>query len=683
MASQFLIAAPLVKLFTDPKQFKSIFFGSIYIGGADKDPLDPSHQQQVYVADESNVRTPVSQPIPIGAGGYAEYNGHPAKFVCDDPYSIVVLDKSGAEKWRTPDIRSIDLSNADHNVLIGRDEIGAHDTIYRRESATLSELANGDYAAGSKLRFDELGGARFNVVSGGSPNGYDIRDAGNGNTAVLVVDGVFTSDGYEKIINPIHWGAEKSAVDSPIDCSDVFNHIADVYRVGGATFQLGGGKYYFASPVDLTTNNNDLGQAGFNLQGLSKGQTELFTNQSIDLFLHNDRFIVNSLTIAQRGTIGAGVAMRSNGQCRFCSFTDVEVWWFKYGNLQRFSLWNTYRDVYYVGNACGIKLARSDNMEDVTNPSPPGVWNAANGWFHNQNTFENITFNGGSAASKPNEGVGEVAFWGAIQGCNFSNITMQNYNRDGLQQNQIQEDGHSAMPLYVAGGGPGSSRTFNNQFEDLYFEANKNCITFEDCRQILIDGLFTQGQAGGEAFLTAINSVVSIRGYTAQTAGFTTRFDLSDSSKVYTDGAAVLSGASDTIDATSDYFETTVAYASPKLLAVSSITPETSGTINTDSTADQLSYCIIGNRVVGGGRIDIGSVSLPIGAYFEINGLPKPVANLNERAGNQACSATILGSQQTVCPAILLESSTSIRVYYDCSTLSIGDNIFVHFDYFW
>ena len=127
MARQYLIAAPLTKLFTDPKQFKSIFFGSIYIGNVDEDPLNPTHQQQIYVVDESNVKTPVEQPIPIGSGGYAEYNGYPAKFVCDNPYSIVVLDKVGAEKWRVPDVRDVDVQQSRHNDFLGREDPGSHD----------------------------------------------------------------------------------------------------------------------------------------------------------------------------------------------------------------------------------------------------------------------------------------------------------------------------------------------------------------------------------------------------------------------------------------------------------------------------------------------------------------------------------------------------------------------------
>lgn len=73
----------------------------------------------------------------------------------------------------------------DHSTDLNRNAVGAHDQIYRRQDATLAQLAAGEYAVGSKLRFAELAGAEFDVVAGGTPNGYDIRDAGGGNTAVL------------------------------------------------------------------------------------------------------------------------------------------------------------------------------------------------------------------------------------------------------------------------------------------------------------------------------------------------------------------------------------------------------------------------------------------------------------------------------------------------------------------
>ncbi len=192
----------------------------------------------------------------------------------------------------------------------------------------------------------------------------------------------------------------------------------------------------FASNVNIpSVDSGGLGQNGVSFIGSGRKATELFTDQDIDLFTHLDRLVVRDLSVVQRSASAnkwKGVAFRSNGQCRFCIFENVEIWWFKFGNLQRFSLWNSYRDIYYIANVCGIKLARSDDMENQTNPSPAGVWNASDGWFHNQNTFDNILFNGGKESSG---GMGEIGFWGAVQGNAFNNITAQNYERTGSHVN--------------------------------------------------------------------------------------------------------------------------------------------------------------------------------------------------------------------------------------------------------
>ena len=250
MASQFLIAAPLVKLFTDPKQFKSIFFGSIYIGDADKDPLDPSHRQQVYIVDESNVRTPVSQPIPIGAGGYAEYNGHPAKFVCDNQYSIVVLDKVGAEKWRVPNIGSIDISQALHNDTKERDAPSAHPQY--RESATVAKVESGVFSVGDRLAISDRKDASFNVVDIGSNvvNGFDVLDAGTGKVALLQL----------LFINHVeHFGCKSDwdfTSETGSDNSDAASRAFEVCADAGAILVSAGGGGYACTTHGIVMKSN-------------------------------------------------------------------------------------------------------------------------------------------------------------------------------------------------------------------------------------------------------------------------------------------------------------------------------------------------------------------------------------------------------------------------------------------
>lgn len=54
-----------------------------------------------------------------------------------------------------------------------------------RTKTTTTEIATGVFKDGDRLEVVELGDDPFDVVTGGTPNGYDILDAGPGKTAVL------------------------------------------------------------------------------------------------------------------------------------------------------------------------------------------------------------------------------------------------------------------------------------------------------------------------------------------------------------------------------------------------------------------------------------------------------------------------------------------------------------------
>ena len=65
-----------------------------------------------------------------------------------------------------------------------------------RTPATVAEIAAGKHKAGSRLEVTDRSAAAFDVVAGGTPNGYDVLDAGNGNTATLVVDSGYIDLGW-------------------------------------------------------------------------------------------------------------------------------------------------------------------------------------------------------------------------------------------------------------------------------------------------------------------------------------------------------------------------------------------------------------------------------------------------------------------------------------------------------
>lgn len=105
-----------------------------------------------------------------------------------------------------------------------------------RTNATLARLAAGNYSAGSRLVFDELGGAKFDVVEGGVADGYFVRDAGGGNTAVLVHYGEITLD----------WVGAST--------TDSDNASAIIAALDSGLMVTGNGKVYpAASPVITTT----------------------------------------------------------------------------------------------------------------------------------------------------------------------------------------------------------------------------------------------------------------------------------------------------------------------------------------------------------------------------------------------------------------------------------------------
>jgi hypothetical protein len=132
-----------------------------------------------------------------------------------------------------------------HNYLTDRNAVGAHDAIYRRQT-TVAEVESGMFipTVGNPviyLTIADRANASFNIVSGGTPNGTYILDAGNGNTAVyqLPHDGVVWA----------HLGADKLGVEdstTPIKDSLVLA-VANTNK----TVRTGEGKFRFTENVEI------------------------------------------------------------------------------------------------------------------------------------------------------------------------------------------------------------------------------------------------------------------------------------------------------------------------------------------------------------------------------------------------------------------------------------------------
>lgn len=318
-------------------------------------------------------------------------------------------------------------------------------------------------------------------------------------------------------------------------------NLAVNFSFGGVEF--GHGVSYVASstiiPSPLQSPFNQ--QNGIEISGVARAYSRVTTDQDIDVFIHRERINAHSFTVDQAGTAGTGVAFRADGQTRLASFYDLNIWFFKYGFLQRFSIWMSYRDLYLSDNTCAIRLARADNMEDQTNPSAPGFWNQIPGWFHNQITFDDIFCNGG-----------EVGIWASAMGVTYNNVTCQGQLTDGTT-NSVLPVGQKGTGMWLEGGGAGSSDAFPSTIISYYNENTKRPLKVTNVRRLNIIGWFVQGVIGGGAMLEVDDSKVHISGQSGQDPGFTNRLLLTNNSVVVSDGELIASGASDSIEAGSIY----------------------------------------------------------------------------------------------------------------------------------
>lgn len=547
----------------------------------------------------------------------------------------------------------------------------------------LSTLKAGDhvetrsYYADSGI--DIVGAATYLVVTqadfGGTPDDVGNILLFNGNVAQLIVD---------SSLEAAQWGLKKSAIGAVgFDNSTNLQALVDYASSTGSVINFEAGRYYLNTGITIPTPNDGTGINSVIFQGAGRTRTEIFTDQTINMITHNDYFVMRDLFLAQRGEDGGtkytGSALYSSGQVRFCNFDNVNIWWFKFGTIWRLSLWNTFKSMSYNGNLCGIKLARNDNMEDQDNPSPAGAWNTGTGWFHNQNTFDTIVFNGDKESSG---GRGEIGFWGAVQGSNFTNITAQNYERSGAIPNQTIPLGQVSTCMEIVGGGPGSSNTFNNMLNDYYIERSFKGLKIVDNKRLTINSWFSQGQAGGENLLEAENSDITVRGQTGQTPGFTNGIYATDSNITF-DKPLVASGTARVLN---NSFLSENAIPIPenvKNVTVTASAGTGGGSLTLLPDADVLAYTRQGSSVVVTGRVDVDSVTGLTGEFFNIDGLPFAPSNEPDNSGNAAVSITYFpaGGGTLSVPGLIVENSTSIRVYYDGATVAVGDEIHISATY--
>ncbi len=567
------------------------------------------------------------------------------------------------------------------------------DTVDSATSTTVS------LPLGKSVRIKDRANAKFTVVTisslGGSPlSGFEELELTNNPTKALILTSVLNDSKKPLIL--AQWGGKKSDIgDNTIgfDNSEVFQYMITYAKENAiSVIKVWGGRYKVNTGIVAPNSNDGLGETTVTIQGSGENSTEIFTTTNIDIFTHGKFFNLFDLSIANRGLDGltkyTGTATRCNGESWKCRTERVTFWWFKIAQVKRYSLWDSYRDLTYNGNLCGIKLARVSDMFDQTNPGAVGPWNRGDldGWFHNKNTFDNIVFNGDKESSG---GRGEIGFWGATEGCTFKNVTAQNYERDGTIPNQTIPLGQASTGIQLEGGGLTSTASQDNTITSMYFERTFNALKVTDQKALVINGLFTQGQAGGNILLDATRSTVNVTGQTNQSAGWNGGDIVAVDSNITFDKVIQSAGGASSRSLTNSYLsENGVPIQTVIRTSEVTITPEFTGslsiTVKTD--ADEIAYERIGNYVPFTGRVDVDSVTgtSASSTYIEIGGMPFSVGNATQRAGNASVNVTVFNGVNgtEMVPAILLENATAIRVFVVPSTMTGNEQFYISGHYF-
>ena len=150
--------------------------------------------------------------------------------------------------------------------------------------------------------------------------------------------------------------------------------------------------------------------------------------------------------------------------------------------------------------SCGIKLSRNALPDDQSNPSAPGAWNVQGGFFHNENTFDNVLCIGG-----------EIGFFGSVHTNTFSGITCQDQVIADTNLNKVLPIGSPAIGMLLQNSG-------NDQSS---FGAGGNTVNgfyTEVCEQPLITEFV--GLSLGSTYVRCLirrrlNSWVAISNYVA------------------------------------------------------------------------------------------------------------------------------------------------------------------------
>lgn len=226
------------------------------------------------------------------------------------------------------------------------------------------------------------------------------------------------------------------------------------------------------------------------------------------IFRNYARFEGFSIRDLGLGKSGVGISTGATSQSYFTQLRDLTIGGQKFGYRARYSLWESFVNLIFVDNACGVRHARGAFVDDNSNPAATGGWNMldGNGFYNNQNVMQNVLFSRG-----------EVGYWGSPMGATFIGVTTQGQKADGVN-NVVLPAGQLGTGMIIEWKGDGT-RGWQNATINRYTEASDRGDVIRDQRQFLALGGFYQGGASASRADFAIqvdNSEADLRAITGQ-----------------------------------------------------------------------------------------------------------------------------------------------------------------------
>ena len=356
--------------------------------------------------------------------------------------------------------------------------------ILRQKAAvygTVSDIASGVYAVGLRITVTDRDMAVFTITSGGTPDGYGVLAAGTGKTAVIVTGVGTTIKSY---------GAKGDGVTD--DTAAIQAAVDAVWNAGGGVVYAPRGTYLVTATIDIFKGT----AKRIKMKGAGIGVTRFITSLDIVVFQHAESTTFTDFSVEQTGTIRTGRAFSTptTKQAAHCIYERINAIKFKFGIWWRFSLWSSLRDVTFTNCAVGVKASRNPSPDDQTNPgNPGGGWNNwMTGYFHNQNTFQNVLCDGG-----------EVGIWGTFHGATFDNVTCQRQSSADGSTNVAAPIGTPGIGLWLQNGdGSTFTSTFGaqgNNIVNYYAEATRQPMVFEYV-SVALSAFFAQGGTSADPY---------------------------------------------------------------------------------------------------------------------------------------------------------------------------------------